>query len=56
MARAKSAHTKYPNTPETDLLPEVMHVVELSDGGKVELMAADPLDAMKKADTESEGG
>jgi hypothetical protein len=43
------AWTKHPNTPESDKLAEVMHVVQLDDGKKIELMARDPVDAMDRA-------
>jgi len=45
------AHTKYKNTPESDLLEEVMHIVSyVQDGEKqtVEVMAKEPSDAIKK--------
>lgn len=45
------SHTKYTNTPESDLLEEVMHIVEyMQDGVKhtVEVMAKEPTDAIKK--------
>jgi hypothetical protein len=41
------AYTKYPNTPESDAMDEVMHIVETPDG-KVEVMATDPTDAIEK--------
>lgn len=44
-----SASTTYPNTPETDLLPRVMHTVSYTDGQQVKEMqvnATDPLDAL----------
>ena len=43
---AQSAGTKYPNTPETDAMSEVMHEVTMSDGTKREIMATDPMDAI----------
>jgi hypothetical protein len=46
-----SSHTKYANTPESDLLEEVMHIVYyMQDGVKqtVEVMAKEPTDAIKK--------
>lgn len=41
------AYVKYPNTPESDAMDEVMHIVETPDG-KVEVMATDPTDAIEK--------
>jgi hypothetical protein len=52
--RVISARTKYSNSPETDLQPYVMHIVEAEVKGQLiqtELMATDPLDAMDKART-----
>lgn len=46
--RIVSAHTVYPNTPETDLMPQVLHQVGVNVNGthlEVRLMARDPLDA-----------
>ena len=46
-----TAHTKYTNTPESDLLEEVMHIVSYEQDGKkqtVEVMAKEPSDAIKK--------
>ena len=46
-----SARTKYKNTPESDLLEEVMHIVNyMQDGVKqtVEVMAKEPSDAINK--------
>ena len=46
-----SARTKYTNTPESDLLEEVMHIVNyMQDGVKqtVEVMAKEPSDAINK--------
>ena len=43
--------TKYVNTPETDKLKEVLHIVEYTDNGirkTVEVMAKDPSDAINK--------
>jgi hypothetical protein len=45
---AQSAWTKHPNTPETDMQLRVLHVVNLSDGKTVEVMAIDPMDAIDK--------
>jgi hypothetical protein len=39
------AYVKYPNTPESDAMDKVWHVVETPDG-KVEVMATDPMDAI----------
>jgi len=47
--RPRSAYTKYPNTPETDMERKVMHVVKFSDGSMIELMATDPSDALDQA-------
>jgi hypothetical protein len=41
------AYVKYPNTPESDAMDEVIHIVETPDG-KVEVMATDPTDAIEK--------
>lgn len=46
--RAFTAHTKFPNTPESDKQPTVLHVVFLSDGSTREIMATDPPDAIEK--------
>ena len=46
-----TACTKYTNTPKSDLLEEVMHIVTfVQDGAKktVEVMAKEPMDAIKK--------
>lgn len=46
-----TARTKYTNTPETDLLEEVMHIVNYMEYGvkkTVEVMAKEPTDAIKK--------
>ena len=53
MFRVVSAHTTNPNTPESDKLPRVMHTVSIRFDGEtemkeVQLMAADPLDAMDR--------
>lgn len=37
---ALSAHTVYPNTHETDKLPEVLHEVILSSTEAIRIMAA----------------
>ena len=45
-----SAHTKYPNTPETDAQAEVMHTVEWTEDGhpmSQDIMASDPLEAIR---------
>lgn len=44
--RAVSAHTKNRNTPESDRDAYVMHVVNISDGSTLEVMASDPLSAI----------
>jgi hypothetical protein len=41
------AYVKYPNTPESDAMDRVMHIVETPDG-KVEVMATDPMDAIEQ--------
>lgn len=44
--RAKVAH---PNTPETDAMPLVEHIVEYTRGGihhSVTVLASDPMDAI----------
>lgn len=47
-----SAHTSYPNTPESDQLPEVLHdvCVEVQGGTHeiVRLMAVCPMDAIER--------
>ena len=43
-----SAQTKNPNTAETDKEPTVMHVVSLTGGESIEVMASAPMDAMEK--------
>lgn len=46
-----TARTKYTNTPESDLLEEVMHIVSYVDNGvkhTVEVMAKEPSDAINK--------
>ncbi len=49
---ATSAKVAQPNTPETDKLPEVNHIVEFTmpDGktDKMTIMAKDPQDAIRK--------
>jgi hypothetical protein len=42
-----SARTKFPNTPESDALRYVPHVVTLSDGTTREVSASEPLHAME---------
>ena len=45
------AHTKYANTPESDLLDEVIHIVSYLENGikkQIEIMAKEPSDAIKK--------
>jgi hypothetical protein len=46
MTHPVSAKTTYPNTPETDKCLLVMHTVMMSDGSTVQLLAADPIDAI----------
>lgn len=52
---ATGAHTTNKNTPETDLLPEVMHTVEYTtpkgDSGTIQIMAKDPQDALRKVNS-----
>lgn len=45
--RPKTAVTTYANTPETDLLPTVLHTVTLSDGSERYVMAACPIHAVE---------
>lgn len=51
---ASGAKTTNKNTPETDLLPEVMHTVTYyidnkeGKSGILQIMAKDPQDAIKK--------
>ena len=58
MRIAKSACTSFPNTKETDLLPEVAHDVTVrADSGLMEtvrLMASDPVGAIYKVNTMSD--
>jgi hypothetical protein len=44
--RPVSAHTKHPNTPETDKQLYVEHEVTLSDGTVRTVFATDPSDAI----------
>lgn len=46
--RAVSAHTTYPNTPETDARLTVLHTVKMVDGTTETVMATDPIDAINK--------
>ncbi len=47
--RVLSAYTSFPNTPETDKQPLVMHDVILRDEVKpVRVMASDPIGAIDK--------
>ena len=41
------AYFKYPNTPDSDAMDRVWHVVE-TPTGKVEVMATDPVDAINQ--------
>lgn len=41
------AYVKYPNTPDSDAMDKVWHVVETKDG-KIEVMATDPMDAINQ--------
>lgn len=47
-----SAHTKYPNTPESDMQSVVWHVVEYTDDDgnpqTREVLATDPMEAIEK--------
>lgn len=55
MRRAYCSHTSFPNTPETDKLPEVEHTVHVKlDGGseeKVRIMAREPEDAINRVNS-----
>lgn len=55
MRRAYSSHTAQPNTPETDKLPEVNHVVTVKlDTGveeKVLISASDPIVAIDRVNS-----
>jgi hypothetical protein len=44
--KAISAKTTYPNTPESDCKPRVLHDVALDDGFTVQVMSADPIMAV----------
>lgn len=41
------AYVKYKNTPESDMMDKVWHIVETPDG-KVEVLATDPMDAIEQ--------
>ena len=41
------AGVKYPNTPESDRMEMVIHVVTLDDGSTVDIMATDPMGAIE---------
>jgi hypothetical protein len=45
---ATSAKTKFRNTPDSDEELEVLHVVTLSNGESIEIMATDPMDAIQR--------
>lgn len=47
--RAVSAGTKYSNTPESDAMTHVMHTVTFEDGSTKDIMATDPMDAIRIA-------
>jgi len=55
MRRAYCSYTAQPNTPETDKLPEVEHVVDVKlDNGteeKVRIMASEPMVAIDKVNS-----
>lgn len=44
-----SARTKFPNTKASDAEPRVLHVVTMSDGSTIELMAKEPQAALEAA-------
>lgn len=49
--RAAQSYTRYPNTPETDAMPKVEHVVHVVGDGeqfKVSLWATDPMTAIER--------
>lgn len=48
--RVISAHTRYPNTEETDGMLYVDHVVKLSDGTERIVRAMDPAEAIDKVE------
>jgi hypothetical protein len=41
------SYVKYPNTPQSDAMDRVLHVVETIENGKVEVMATDPMNAIE---------
>jgi len=45
-ARGRSAHTKFPNTPETDKLEFVWHIVTDACGVEHEILAREPGEAI----------
>jgi hypothetical protein len=47
--RVSWAKAAQPNTPETDAMPMVLHLVGFSDGTEMTLMATDPSDAIARA-------
>ena len=53
---AVSAHTKNPNTKETDQMPSVEHLVKLSNGKEITVMASDPSDAISKVQSQIDKG
>jgi hypothetical protein len=44
--RARAAWVAQPNTPETDRMPQVNHVVQMEDGSRITILATDPLAAL----------
>lgn len=53
--RVVSAQTVNPNTPETDKMKEVVHMVTLSNGVALFLPAECPIDAINRANKIVEG-
>ena len=55
MRRAYCSYTAQPNTPETDKMPEVMHLVDVKlDNGseeQVRIMAREPQTAIEKVNS-----
>lgn len=49
---AMSARTKYANTKESDRVYRVVCVVNLSDGREMDVVATDPLDAIRQVESQ----
>ncbi len=51
-----SARTKYANTAESDRVYRVVCVVKLSDGREMDVVATDPLDAIRQVEMQLRKG